>query len=88
MVQSKASKDDIKGDELLILREESGYGWRRRLRVVMFIVNGVPRAPVVETRIFREKDEHPHGRSVGMNYEEAKTLAERWSEVQALWVGK
>lgn len=88
MAISKEPKDKITEDEQLVIKTDSGYGWRRKFRVVSFVVNGVPRAPIIEARVYRDRDEHKYGRSVGMSFEEAKSLVENWEQVRSLWFGK
>lgn len=80
--------DDIKYDELLVLKNDNGYGWRRKCRVVSFVINGVPKAPTIEARLYRDKDEHPNGRTVGLNFDEAKALVDNWDQVRSFWFGK
>ena len=88
MSASAKSKDDIQEHEFLVLNHTEGKGWRRRLRVVSFIINGMERAPIVEARTYRDNDSHPHGRSVGLNFEEAKLIHDRWDEIRECYFGK
>ena len=81
-------KDEVKYDELLVLKNDDGHGWRRKCRVVSFVINGVAKAPTIEARLYRDKDDHPYGRIVGFNFEDAKALVDNWERVRSFWFGK